>query len=277
MNCHLTFIAFLMVCLTGVLSHAVDTTQLSKRSYDMEIPNPGSFKLKGESGEFHFFKIRLYDRKLVGTKCFNTDGNGNCKVSGSVIINLKSDPICLKNNSSIKKMRIYDNDGNEVSELIDITKVGQNISSHRYINIYFKNGCQFIATYNYKNTIINSLYLTLKSCIKNDNKYSDSFNIIKNPVIIYMKNKVRKALFNDRNFLKNPLISIPFKIYTISSIVIDIVDYYAPLLGSNKTITKRTQQLVNKDLYWISGSKDMNAYVSLYTLSKKSEYSTSIS
>ncbi|OUM61892.1 hypothetical protein PIROE2DRAFT_12007, partial [Piromyces sp. E2] len=50
---------------------------------------------------------------------------------------------------------------------------------------------------------------------------------------------------------------------------IGIVAYYASLLGSNKARTNGTQQLVNKGLYWISGSKNKNSFVSLYTLSKE--------
>ncbi|OUM62863.1 hypothetical protein PIROE2DRAFT_10724, partial [Piromyces sp. E2] len=80
------------------------------------------------------------------------------------------------------------------------------------------------------------------------------------PIINSMNNKVRKALFKVRGFLKNPLIPIPFKRSVISSVVLGIVAYYAPLLGSNKSRTKGTQQLVNKGLYWISGSKNINSF-----------------
>ncbi|OUM58884.1 hypothetical protein PIROE2DRAFT_15759 [Piromyces sp. E2] len=62
-----------------------------------------------------------------------------------------------------------------------------------------------------------------------------------------MNNKVRKALFKVRGFLKNPLIPIPFKRSVISSVVLGIAAYYAPLLGSNKSRTNGPQQLVNKD------------------------------
>ena len=89
------------------------------------------------------------------------------------------------------------------------------------------------------------------------------------PIIDSMKNKVMKALFNVRGFLKNPLIPIPFKRTLISSIVISRVAYYAPLLGSNKSRTNSTQQLINKGLYWILGSNGRNSFVSLYNLSKE--------
>ncbi|OUM57620.1 hypothetical protein PIROE2DRAFT_17330 [Piromyces sp. E2] len=66
-------------------------------------------------------------------------------------------------------------------------------------------------------------------------------------------------------------LGIPFNntLSVISSIVLGIVTYYAFLLGSNKSRTNGTQQLVNKSLYWISGSKNKNSFVSLYTLSKE--------
>ncbi|OUM64631.1 hypothetical protein PIROE2DRAFT_8552 [Piromyces sp. E2] len=155
MNCHWTFIAFLMVCLSGVLSHAVDTTQLSKRSHDMEVPNAGSFKYRGKRQVFHFSKIVFSDRKLMASKCVIHHEKGYCRFYGTVTIPLKYNAKCSYGDSSIKKIRVYDSDGDEVSELIDITKVGQNKSSHRYIDFYFKNGCKFNATYNYKNTSMN--------------------------------------------------------------------------------------------------------------------------
>ena len=88
-------------------------------------------------------------------------------------------------------------------------------------------------------------------------------------IITALNNKVSKALFNIRGFLKNPLIPIPFKRNLISSIVIGRVAYFGPLLGSNKNRTKRTQQFVNKGLYWIAGSKDRNSFVSIYNISKE--------
>ncbi|OUM61347.1 hypothetical protein PIROE2DRAFT_12689 [Piromyces sp. E2] len=86
----------------------------------------------------------------------------------------------------------------------------------------------------------------------------DNYSLSHKTVINSMNNKVRKALFKIRSFLKNPLILIPFKRSVISSTVLGIVAYYAPLLTSNKSRTNRTQQLVIKGLYWISGSFKRN-------------------
>ena len=58
-----------------------------------------------------------------------------------------------------------------------------------------------------------------------------------------MNNKVRKALYFIKRFLKNPNIPIPYKRMLFSAIVIGQVSYYAPLLGSNKERTRSTQTL----------------------------------
>jgi len=58
-----------------------------------------------------------------------------------------------------------------------------------------------------------------------------------------MNNKVRKALYFIKKFLKNPNIPIPYKRMLFSAIVIGQVSYYAPLLGSNKERTRSTQTL----------------------------------
>ncbi|OUM60429.1 hypothetical protein PIROE2DRAFT_13816 [Piromyces sp. E2] len=64
------------------------------------------------------------------------------------------------------------------------------------------------------------------------------------PVVNSMNNKVRDFLF-----LKLPLIPIPFNRSVISSVVLGIDAYYAPLLGFNKSRTNGTQPLVNKGRY----------------------------
>ena len=54
-------------------------------------------------------------------------------------------------------------------------------------------------------------------------------------------NKVRKALYSIKGFLKNPHISIPYKRMLFSAIVIGKVSYYAPLLGSNERMRSVSQ------------------------------------
>jgi len=159
-----SFFTFIIVCLSGVFSHAivneVDTTQLSKRSYRMEVPNPKSFQLRANDALRIFYKITFIDRKLVATKCFYFSSE-YCRVTGSVTIKLQYDVQCSYGNSSIKKMKVFDGDGDEVSELIDLNKVGQNKSAHRYIDIYFNNGCKISAKYNYKDTSMSNIMSTL--------------------------------------------------------------------------------------------------------------------
>jgi len=88
-------------------------------------------------------------------------------------------------------------------------------------------------------------------------------------IIQRMNNKVRKALYSIKGFLKNPHIPIPYKRMLFSAIVIGQVSYYAPLLGSNKDRTRSTQTLVNSGLYWIEGFSKGNSFTSLYCVSKE--------
>jgi len=66
-----------------------------------------------------------------------------------------------------------------------------------------------------------------------DNKdtYLAFFLTLKKPIIQRMNNKVRKALYFIKGFLKNPHIPIPYKRLLFLAIVIEQVSYYAPLLG----------------------------------------------
>ena len=54
-----------------------------------------------------------------------------------------------------------------------------------------------------------------------------------------------------------------------SAIVIGQVSYYAPLLGSNRERTRKTQTLINSGLYWIEGFSKGNRFTSLYCVSKE--------
>jgi len=66
-------------------------------------------------------------------------------------------------------------------------------------------------------------------------------------------NKVRKALFSIKGFLKKPLVPIKFKELVLKSVAISKVSYIVPLLGSNKINTSNIQKLINLGLYWIGG------------------------
>jgi len=88
------------------------------------------------------------------------------------------------------------------------------------------------------------------------------------PVIKMLNNKVLKALYSVKNFLRNPRIPIPFKKIIINSYIISKVSYYAPLLGSNKTRTYKAQKLVNKALRWAAGIHKGKSFTSVYSISK---------
>ena len=84
-----------------------------------------------------------------------------------------------------------------------------------------------------------------------------------------MDNKIRKAFYSLKGFLKNPHIPIPYKRMLFSAIVIGQVTHYAPLLRSNKDRTRSTQTLVNSGLYWIEGFSKGNSFTYLYCVSKE--------
>ena len=79
-----------------------------------------------------------------------------------------------------------------------------------------------------------------------------------------MNNKVRKALYSIKGFLKNPYIPIPYKRMLFSAIEIGQVSYYVPLLGSNKERRRSAQTLVISGLYWIEGFSNGNNFTSFY-------------
>jgi len=88
-------------------------------------------------------------------------------------------------------------------------------------------------------------------------------NIIKSTT-----NKVRKALYSIKGFLKNSLVPIKFKELVFKIVVISKVSYIAPLLDSNKINTSSIQKLINLGLYWIGGFSKRNSFISLYNISK---------
>jgi hypothetical protein len=59
-----------------------------------------------------------------------------------------------------------------------------------------------------------------------------SNNLELNSIIQRINNKVKKALYSIKGFLKIPHIPIPYKRMLFSVIVIEQFSYYAPLLGS---------------------------------------------
>jgi len=88
------------------------------------------------------------------------------------------------------------------------------------------------------------------------------------PVLKYLNNKVRKALFSVGGFLRNSRIPLPFKKSVLNAFVISKVSYFAPLLGSNKLKSKGAQDLVNMGLYWAAGVHRAKSFTSLYSISK---------
>ena len=145
------FYTLMLLYLSGVLSGVInENSRLSKR-YNMSVPNANDIKFYSGKNHYKLDSMYFQDRYLTGTKCVYRPERG-CGMSGNFIIKLDYSAKCSYGDSSIKKIAVYDDDGDSVSEIINLTKIGQIKSSGRYIDIYFKNGCKISATYNYRNT-----------------------------------------------------------------------------------------------------------------------------
>jgi len=90
-----------------------------------------------------------------------------------------------------------------------------------------------------------------------------------NPIKSHLRTKVRKALFTVKGFLRNTNIPLFYKKLLFNSVIIGRINYYAPLLGSNKTRSNSIQTLINKGFYWIAGFDKPNSLISLYSLTKE--------
>jgi len=82
-------------------------------------------------------------------------------------------------------------------------------------------------------------------------------NIIKSTT-----NKVCKAIYSIKGFLKKPLILIKFKELVLKSFIISKVSYIVPLLGSNIINTCNIQKLINLG---IGGISKRNLFIRLIT------------
>ena len=75
-----------------------------------------------------------------------------------------------------------------------------------------------------------------------------------NPITKHLRNKVRKALFSIKGFLRDTNIPLYYKKLLFNSVIIGRISYYASLLGSNKNRSSLTQMLINQGFYldsWI--------------------------
>ena len=70
------------------------------------------------------------------------------------------------------------------------------------------------------------------------------------PIIDKMYNCTNKSLYSLSNFFMNPSIPLAFKKKVLQSYVISKPLYYAPLIGSNQSNTKRIQTLINTGMFW---------------------------
>ena len=150
MNFYYLF-TFMLVYFSGVLSGVIhEIPNINESSY-FAVPYSSKFKVYTGSSLRALNSQSLRNNYLVGSVCVLHDGE-KCKAISSVIMKLNYNPSCNYSNSTIKKMAIYNRKGKQVHELINLTKLGKNEVCDRHIRFYFKNGCEFAATFNYKDT-----------------------------------------------------------------------------------------------------------------------------
>jgi len=142
---------FMLLCFSGVLSGVINgNSRLSKRyGYVLHINNPTDYKLSYGSSHRKLDIMYLSDGVLSGGICLYRPER--CATYGNFDIKLDYESTCNYGNSKIKRIAVHDSEGDPVSEIINLSKLGQNKFSNRYITFYFENGCKFTATYNYQN------------------------------------------------------------------------------------------------------------------------------
>jgi len=142
----------MILCFSGVLSGVINSnTRLNKRWFRLLVPNPKDYKLSYGKSLRQLDRLELGENHILyGAICLYRPER--CGVFASFSIKLDYDTTCHYGNSKIKRIAVHDSEGDPVSEIINISKIGQDKFANRYITFYFENGCKFTATYNYKNT-----------------------------------------------------------------------------------------------------------------------------
>jgi len=129
----------------------------------------------------------------------------------------------------------------------------------------------FIKPRNYQDP---TFYLGIHSLPKS-NQYTYLRNIIRwisRIKIYYFQNEYKNQLYINSffRFLTNKNIPYYFKFQILISFVLSTVLYYAPLLGSNKSYTKKkAQSAFNRGMFWSSGFKNLKSNTSLFNMSKE--------
>jgi len=143
---------FMILCFSGVLSGVINSnTRLNKRMRYLPVPNPSDYKLSYGKSHQKLYLLNLGENHILqGGICLYRPER--CGRDANFNIKLDYDTTCHYGNSKIKRIAVHDSEGDPVSEIINISKIGQDKFANRYITFYFENGCKFTATYNYKNT-----------------------------------------------------------------------------------------------------------------------------
>jgi len=89
------------------------------------------------------------------------------------------------------------------------------------------------------------------------------------PIISNLNSRLNLTLNSFYSFLQNKSIPLILKRNILSSHFIGIINYYAPLLGSNKIKTRKAQTLLNRGLFWSLGYKNTNVNTCTYTITSE--------
>jgi len=91
-------------------------------------------------------------------------------------------------------------------------------------------------------------------------------NLSLKPIISNLNTKLNLTLNSFYRFLHNKYIPLILKRRILSSHIVGTINYYAPLLGSNKQKTRKAQTILNRGLFWSLGHKNVNANTCTYTI-----------
>ena len=89
------------------------------------------------------------------------------------------------------------------------------------------------------------------------------------PITSNLNSKLNYTLNSYFRFLTNRFVPFYLKRLVLIYYILSTVVYYAPLLGSNKSNTKKAQTILNRGMYWCFGFKSRNSNISLYSISKE--------
>jgi len=89
------------------------------------------------------------------------------------------------------------------------------------------------------------------------------------PIISILNDKLNRSMNSHYILLSNKHIPLHIKKYILIYFVLALVNYFAPLLGSNKSNTSKAQTIINNGIYRCLGFKGKNTSISLFSATKE--------